>query len=239
MKKIASNRGKRAVQKETLPVTTPDPAKLITSGYTSILGGLAAMGYDVDKDPNFENTAERASKALRELVWSRERVEEEVEKILSVSFPLNAVKGRKKKSKRSYNVGDMVVCRGRVFFSICPHHLLPVAGVCNLAYIPQDNNVLGISKLARLVDIVSKQAVLQEDFVAQIADHLFYTLDSGGSAVIADAVHMCMSCRGPLAHESSVTVAALRGAFENHAATRGEFYSLLQTPRTSFLAGGS
>jgi GTP cyclohydrolase I len=202
-------------------------------GYTRILRGIAKMGYAVETDPNFAGTDARAADALAELVWPRKKIERRVKKILGVSFPLN-VSGSEDKEKDVYNIGDMVMLHNKSFFGVCPHHLLPVIGQVNLAYIPSNGRVLGISKLARLVDVVSKQPMLQEAFVQEIANHLYFDIKSTGSAVIASAIHLCMACRGARAHETAITVAAIRGAFE-HSRTRKEFYYIIRSKSVSLL----
>jgi GTP cyclohydrolase I len=227
--------------------TKKTKAKVSTSlrqfrkGYRLIIDGLREMGYPVDTDPNFDETANRAAKGMTELVWPREKIDREINAILGVSFPLTDASGKavgKRLAESSgHHIGDMVILHDKVFFSLCPHHLLPVIGRATVAYIPMDGRVLGLSKLARLVDIVSHQPLLQESFVQEIADRLHTQVNSGGSAAVASAIHLCMACRGAKAHETSVTVAAMRGSFDKNASTRKEFYDVLNTRRVTLIGG--
>jgi GTP cyclohydrolase I len=124
---------------------------------------------------------------------------------------------------------EMVTLRDIRFESHCEHHLAPFYGRVHIAYLPK-NRVVGLSKLARLVDIFSKRLQIQEKMTAQIADALNEVLQPKGVAVVVEAVHMCMSTRG--VHKSGATMQTSRliGLFKSDPRTRQEFYDLLKIP---------
>ena len=124
---------------------------------------------------------------------------------------------------------EMVILRDISFYSMCEHHLLPFYGVAHVGYIPGDGGrVVGISKLARVVEIVARRPQLQERMTQQIADAIFGALQPKGVAVVVQAEHLCMIMRGIKKPGASVITSALRGNFRSKVATRSEFLSLIQ-----------
>ena len=124
---------------------------------------------------------------------------------------------------------EMVILRDIPFYSMCEHHLLPFYGVAHVGYIPDDEGrVVGISKLARVVDVFSKRLQLQERMTTQIADAILEALQPDGVAVILQAEHLCMTMRGIKKPGSNVVTSATRGLFRGRAATRAEFLNLVQ-----------
>jgi GTP cyclohydrolase I len=124
---------------------------------------------------------------------------------------------------------EMVILRDIPFYSMCEHHLLPFYGVAHIGYIPDANGrVVGVSKLARAVDILAKRPQLQERLTSQIADAILKALQPDGVAVVMQAEHLCMTMRGIKKPGSNVITSATRGLFRNKAATRAEFLSLVQ-----------
>ena len=123
---------------------------------------------------------------------------------------------------------EMVILRDIPFYSMCEHHLLPFYGVAHVGYIPNDEGrVVGISKLARVVEIFAKRPQLQERMTTQIADVILETLKPDGVAVVIQAEHLCMTMRGIKKPGSNVITSATRGLFRSRAATRSEFLSLV------------
>ena len=110
---------------------------------------------------------------------------------------------------------------------MCEHHLLPFIGKAHIAYIPSDGKVLGLSKLARIVDTFAKRPQLQERLTGQIADFLNDSLNPLGVAVVIEAEHLCMTMRGIKASGAQTRTSALRGIMRNDAKTRAEALSLL------------
>lgn len=125
------------------------------------------------------------------------------------------------------NSEEMVVVRDIPLYSMCEHHLLPFVGKAHIAYIPSDGKVLGLSKLARIVDSFAKRPQLQERLTSQIADFLEESINPMGVAVVIEAEHLCMTMRGAKASGSQTRTSALRGIMRNDARTRAEALSLL------------
>jgi GTP cyclohydrolase I len=124
---------------------------------------------------------------------------------------------------------EMVVLRDIPFYSMCEHHLLPFYGVAHVGYIPnKEGRVVGVSKLARVVEIFAKRPQLQERMTSQIADVILEVLQPDGVAVVVQAEHLCMTMRGIKKPGSNVLTSATRGLFRTRAATRAEFMSLIQ-----------
>ena len=130
-----------------------------------------------------------------------------------------------------YELGhrEMVIARDIPFYSMCEHHLLPFYGVAHIGYIPDvSGRVVGLSKLARVVEIVAKRPQIQERMTTDIADAIMDGLKPSGVAVVVQAEHMCMIMRGVKTPGSSIITSAIRGAFRSKAESRAEFFSLLQ-----------
>jgi GTP cyclohydrolase I len=124
---------------------------------------------------------------------------------------------------------EMVILRDIPFYSMCEHHLLPFFGVAHVGYIPgASGRVVGISKLARVVEIVARRPQLQERMTRQIADAIFEALEPDGVAVVIQAEHLCMIMRGIKKPGTNVVTSAVRGTFCTKAVTRSEFMSLIQ-----------
>ena len=125
---------------------------------------------------------------------------------------------------------EMVILRDVPFFSICEHHLMPFHGIAHVGYVP-NGRVVGLSKLARLVDAMARRPQLQERLTAQIADMLMDTLQPQGAAVAVEAEHLCMQMRGIKKPGSRMLTSAMRGSFREQEETRAEFLSLVGTQR--------
>ncbi len=122
---------------------------------------------------------------------------------------------------------EMVILKNIPFYSMCEHHFLPFYGEAALGYIPS-GRVVGISKLARVVDVLAKRPQLQERLTTQIADSIAYALQPAGVAVVVHAEHLCMTMRGVKKPGANMITSAVRGTFEASPLTRAEFLSLLQ-----------
>jgi GTP cyclohydrolase I len=121
---------------------------------------------------------------------------------------------------------EMVVLRDIPFHSMCEHHLMPFEGKAHIAYIP-GGKVLGLSKLARLVDVFALRPQVQERLTSQVADVLAEKLKVRGCAVVIEAVHTCMTCRGVKKSGSVMVTSALRGIMHTNQGTRAEVLALL------------
>lgn len=122
---------------------------------------------------------------------------------------------------------EMVIVRDIPFASMCEHHLLPFVGKAHIAYIPSENKIIGLSKIARIVDNFAKRPQVQERLTHDIADFLYKKMNAKGVAVIMEAEHMCMSIRGAKASGSITQTSALRGVIRSDARTRAEALALL------------
>ena len=123
---------------------------------------------------------------------------------------------------------EMVIVKDIPFYSMCEHHLLPFFGKAHIGYIPSDNKIIGLSKLARIVDNFAKKPQVQERLTSDIADFLNDNLQPKGVAVIMEAEHMCMTMRGARAAGSKTQTSALRGIMRTDAKTRAEVLSLVK-----------
>lgn len=126
---------------------------------------------------------------------------------------------------------EMVIVRDIPFSSMCEHHLMPFIGKAHIAYIPSDNKIIGLSKIARIVDNFAKRPQVQERLTHDIADFLYKNMNAKGVAVIMEAEHMCMSIRGAKAFGSKTQTSALRGIMRSDARTRSEALMLLDKQR--------
>lgn len=167
-------------------------------------------GDDADRDGLLETPA-RATRAFEEFFSG---YEEDPEAILQKTF--EEIEG----------YDEMVVLRGIRFESHCEHHLAPIIGRAWVAYVPK-GRVVGISKLARVVDVYAKRLQIQEKMTAQIANSVQNVLQPQGVGVILKAVHHCMTTRGVYKPEADMVTSRMLGCFRDNAITRQEFLSLI------------
>jgi len=160
------------------------------------------------KDPNVVDTPERVAKMYAEICWPKRRIDEEVVKILSRRFP------------STYN--GMVVSEGIRTYSLCIHHLLPVQMDLVIGYIPT-RKVLGLSKLARLADVIAKRPLIQENYTDEIADRMMKVLKPKGVGVYVKGLHYCQTMRGAKQTNALMVTTSLRGCFLTNQKTRAEF----------------
>jgi GTP cyclohydrolase I len=123
---------------------------------------------------------------------------------------------------------EMVLIKNIPLYSMCEHHLLPFAGVAHVAYIPKAGRIVGLSKIARVVDILCRRLQIQERLTKQIADLIMEHLKPLGVMVVIEAEHMCMSMRGAKKPKSFTITSALRGSFRTKSATRSEAMMLIK-----------
>ena len=163
------------------PVVEPTGAGLVEHGALLLLRGLQQeLGLDITT-ANFTETPKRIAKAYLEILSGVKNKDAQIKAALSKSFP-------------SMNRG-LVVQQGIKVFSLCPHHFLPVEYDVTIAYVPK-NDVVGLSKLARVAEIEARQPILHEDFVRNVSLDLFRGLHARGAACHAVGRHFCMAMRG-------------------------------------------
>jgi len=121
---------------------------------------------------------------------------------------------------------DMVIVKDIELYSLCEHHLLPFIGKCHIAYIP-DGKVVGLSKLARIVDMYARRMQIQEKLTKQIADAVELSIGAKGVAVVIEAKHLCMMMRGVEKQNSVMTTSVMTGIFREDRSTRMEFLNLI------------
>ena len=122
---------------------------------------------------------------------------------------------------------DMVIVRNIEFFSMCEHHMLPYFGKCHIGYIP-NKKIIGVSKVARIVDMFARRLQVQERLTKEISHGLMDILDAEGVGVVMDAQHLCMQMRGVEKQNSVMTTSSLLGSFRRELATRNEFTRLIR-----------
>ena len=169
---------------------------------------LQAIGADLDA-PGLRQTPQRVAAAFAELVTPAD--------VGATVFP-----------NEGYD--ELVLVRGITFQSLCMHHLLPFHGHAHVAYLPGDS-IIGISKLARVVEVFSRDLQVQERLTVQIADWLERELAPRGVGVVLSAEHMCMTIRGVRKPGGVCTTSAMRGTFRENQATRNELMSLIYGAR--------
>ena len=173
---------------------------------------LLALGEDPTRE-GLRETPRRVAAAFAETLGGREV---DIDAVLAVGFE----EGHE----------EMVILRDVPFYSTCEHHLLPFHGVAHIGYVPH-GRVVGLSKLARLVDAVARRPQLQERLTAQIANRLMEALQPQGVGVAVEAEHLCMQMRGIKKPGARMLTSAMRGSFREQQETRAEFLSLVGTQR--------
>ncbi len=122
---------------------------------------------------------------------------------------------------------DMIIVRNIEFYSLCEHHMLPFFGKCTIGYIPR-GKVIGVSKLARVVDVFARRLQIQERLSKQIAQVIYEKLQPEGVGVVMEAQHLCMLMRGVEKQNSIMTTSTMLGSFRSQQATRLEFLNLMK-----------
>ena len=174
--------------------------------YTAI---LSQLGEDVTRE-GLRDTPKRAAKAMQYLCKGYQQTLDEVTN--GALF--------------SSDASEMVLVRDIELYSLCEHHLLPFIGKVHVAYLP-NGKVLGLSKVARIVDMYARRLQIQENLSRQIAEAVQQVTGAFGVAVVVEAQHMCMMMRGVEKQNSSMVTSVMLGECRDNAATRSEFLSLI------------
>ncbi|MBV0931937.1 GTP cyclohydrolase I FolE [Marinobacterium weihaiense] len=171
---------------------------------------IEQLGEDLNRE-GLKDTPKRAAKAMNYLTRGYNQSLEEV--VNNALFPSDN--------------SEMVVVQNIELYSLCEHHLLPFIGKAHVAYIP-NGKVLGLSKLARIVDMYARRLQIQENMTQEIAEAIQSVTGAAGVAVVIEAQHMCMMMRGVEKQNASMKTSMMLGTFRNNPATRAEFMSLLK-----------
>ncbi len=172
---------------------------------------ISAIGEDLER-PGLLDTPKRAAKAFRFLNHGYEQDLDTV--INGALFPSDSE--------------EMVIVKDIELYSLCEHHLLPFIGKCHVAYLPS-GKVLGLSKVARIVDMYARRLQIQENLTKQIADTIMAVTDAKGVGVVIEAQHMCMMMRGVEKQGANMKTSALLGKMREDARTRAEFMTLISS----------
>jgi GTP cyclohydrolase I len=170
---------------------------------------IEAVGEDLTRE-GLIDTPKRAAKAFKFLTHGYEKTLEEV--LNGAIFTADSE--------------DMVIVKDIELYSLCEHHLLPFIGKCHVGYLPQ-GKVLGLSKIARVVDMYARRLQIQERLTKQIADAIEQATGARGVAVVIEAKHLCMMMRGVEKQNSVMTTSAMKGIFRKEINTRSEFLNLI------------
>lgn len=127
---------------------------------------------------------------------------------------------------------EMILIGDIPFYSMCEHHLLPFHGKAHVVYIPRNGKILGLSKVARIVDTLSRKPQLQERLTSEIADQIIKAVDAAAVCVVIEAEHLCMTMRGIRKPGSKTVTSAMRGGCRTDLRTRNEALALINRPRT-------
>ncbi len=171
---------------------------------------LESVGEDVDRE-GLRRTPDRAARAFEFLTQGYRLDLEEI--INDAVFASTA--------------SEIILVKDIELYSLCEHHLLPFIGRAHVAYIP-NGKVIGLSKVARIVDVFARRLQIQENLTTQIAESLMNCLEPSGVAVVVEAKHLCMMMRGVEKQNSIMKTSCLLGTFKDDARTRSEFLSLLK-----------
>jgi GTP cyclohydrolase IA len=172
---------------------------------SAVLNMLHAFGEDPERE-GLKNTPNRVARMFPELLSGYN------------ADPMKLVNG----ALFNVDYDDMVIVRDIEFYSLCEHHMLPFIGRAHVAYIPR-GQVLGLSKIPRVVDMYSRRLQVQERMTRQIADFIHDLLNPQGVAVVVEALHLCSMMRGVRKHDARMTTSTMLGSFRSKIATRQEF----------------
>lgn len=178
----------------------------IENGIRMVLDGLGIL----DR-PGVEKTPRRVAMLYKEIFSG---LEADFSKIIT------PIKGE--------GYDEMVLVKGISFYSICEHHLLPFVGDASIAYIPNRGQIVGISKLARALEVLASRPQIQERLTTDLVELISESIHPLGAMVVIKAEHLCMSMRGVKKSHAQVITSAVRGAFRNNETTRSEMLELLR-----------
>lgn len=167
----------------------------------------------IGEDPNREGLRQTPARAARAFEFLTKGYTQDVGEIIGDAI-------------FDTNTDEMVIVKDIELYSLCEHHLLPFIGKCHVGYLPK-GKVLGLSKLARIVEVFARRLQIQEVLTKQIAETIMSSINADGVAVVIEARHLCMMMRGVEKQNSVMVTSCMLGAFRSHNRTRSEFLSLI------------
>jgi GTP cyclohydrolase I len=192
---------------------TPESSRLSDDQLEGLTRSFHEIIETVGEDPQRQGLLKTPARAARAFEFLTQGYRQTVEDVNQAVFDSDA--------------NEIILVKDIELYSMCEHHLLPFTGRAHVAYIP-NGKVIGLSKVARIVDIYARRLQIQEQLTTQIADALMQVLQPTGVAVVIEAKHLCMMMRGVEKQNSVMTTSHLLGVFKEDARTRSEFLSLLR-----------
>ncbi|MSO45487.1 MAG: GTP cyclohydrolase I FolE [Acidobacteria bacterium] len=180
---------------------------------------------ELGEDPNREGLVRTPSRVVKALTFLTSGYAADIDEVLNGAL-------------FTVDYSEMVIVKDIDFYSLCEHHLLPFFGKCHVAYIPR-TQVIGLSKIPRLVDVFARRLQIQERMTNQIAETICKKLNPLGVAVVCEGTHLCMSMRGVAKQNSLAVTSAMLGTFRDNARTRSEFLDLIRRSGPSLNQAGA
>ncbi len=191
----------------------PPPSKNGKRVAENLVRGMIALIGDDPMREGLRETPERVVKAWGELFSGYHEKACDHVKVFSAAYS-----------------DQIITVRGINFFSMCEHHMLPFFGTVAVGYLPRDSKILGVSKIARIVNVYARRLQLQERMTSQIADAICDAVDPAGVGVIVDGKHLCMMARGVEQQKATMRTSCMAGLFLDNGETRAEVMALLAGP---------
>ncbi|MBA2272092.1 MAG: GTP cyclohydrolase I FolE [Chthoniobacterales bacterium] len=193
---------------------TPEPSRLGDKALTDLTGSFREIIETIGEDAERQGLLKTPARAARAFEFLTQGYRQSVEGVVNDAvFDSDA--------------NEIILVKNIELYSMCEHHLLPFIGKAHVAYIP-NGKVIGLSKVARIVDIYARRLQIQEQLTTQIADAIMQSLNPTGVAVVIEAKHLCMMMRGVQKQNSVMITSHLLGTFKEDARTRSEFLALLK-----------
>jgi GTP cyclohydrolase I len=198
-----------------IDVPNPNGAPIVVD-HERIEAAVREILFAVGEDPDREGLRETPGRVARMYAELLSGLHKDARQLLQKTF--------------TQKYDEMVLVKDIRFESMCEHHLMPFMGKAHIAYLP-NGKIVGLSKLARVVDVLARRPQVQERMTTELADLLMQELDAKGVGVVLEATHTCMTIRGVRRSESICTTSAMRGGFKDNQLTRSELMALIYGPR--------
>lgn len=174
---------------------------------------IKQMLINIGENPNRQGLLETPKRVAQSLKFLTKGYSEDIDKIINGAI-------------YDAESQDMVIVKNIEFYSLCEHHMLPFYGKCHIGYLPK-KKIIGVSKIARIVDVFARRLQLQERLAKEVAEVLISKIDALGVGIVIEAQHMCMTMRGVEKQHSKMITSSMLGSFRKSQTTRNEFLSLI------------